>query len=119
MNAPKVSLDMVRTRLYGDASFARRMHNLRAFILRCGPRSHATKSIEKCLSKWVPERGNKLKFEINGQMFFVNFVPEEGRWFCYAPTPTGMQKIPVSMDTAPFDASFMTAMDEEAKEVLN
>ena len=52
-------------------------------------------------------------------MFFVNFVAEEGRWFCYAPTPTGLQKIPVSMDTAPFDASFMIAADEQAKEVLN
>lgn len=49
----------------------------------------------------------------------VNFVPEEGRWYCYAPTATGMQKIPVSMDSAPFDASFMTSMDEEAKEVVN
>ena len=65
------------------------------------------------------ERGQELRFEINGQMFFVNFVAEEGRWFCYAPTPTGLQKIPVSMDTAPFDASFMIAADEQAKEVLN
>ncbi|HTR26523.1 MAG TPA: hypothetical protein VMI10_21305 [Terriglobales bacterium] len=60
-----------------------------------------------------------MRFEINGQMFFVNFVPEEGRWFCYAPTPTGLQKIPVSMDSVPFDASFMIAADEQAKEVLN
>ena len=51
-------------------------------------------------------------------MFFVNFVPEEGRWFCYAPTPTGMQKIPVSMDTAPFEG-FTMAVDEQAKEVVN
>jgi len=51
-------------------------------------------------------------------MFFVNFVPEEGRWFCFAPTPTGMQKIPVSMDAAPFEG-FSVAMDEQAKEVVN
>ena len=37
-------------------------------------------------------------------MFFVNFVPEEGRWYCYAPTATGMQKIPVSMDATPFES---------------
>jgi hypothetical protein len=51
-------------------------------------------------------------------MFFVNFVPEEGRWYCYAPTGTGVQKIPVSMDVAPFEA-FTVAVDEQAKEVLN
>lgn len=51
-------------------------------------------------------------------MFFVNFVPEEGRWFCYAPTATGVQKIPVSVDAAPFEA-FTIELDEQAKEVVN
>jgi len=51
-------------------------------------------------------------------MFFVNFVPEEGRWFCYAPTATGMQKIPVSIDASPFEA-FDVAVDEQAKEIVN
>jgi hypothetical protein len=51
-------------------------------------------------------------------MFFVNFVPEEGRWFCYAPTDTGLQKIPVSVDASPFQA-FTVQMDEQAKEVVN
>ncbi len=61
---------------------------------------------------------SKLRFEVNGQVFFVNFVPEEGRWYCFAPTATGMQRIPVSMDTAPF-AEFTIAVDEQAKEVVN
>ena len=52
-------------------------------------------------------------------MFFVNFVPEEGRWYCYAPTATGVRRIPVAMDTAPFAASFMVAADEQAKEIVN
>jgi hypothetical protein len=51
-------------------------------------------------------------------MFFVNFVPEEGRWYCYAPTGNGAQRIPVVTDTAPFDA-FAIPMDEQAKEVVN
>jgi hypothetical protein len=59
-----------------------------------------------------------MRFEVNGQMFFVNFVPEEGRWFCYAPTATGMQKIPVSMDASPYGA-FTVEQDEQAKEVVN
>lgn len=51
-------------------------------------------------------------------MFFVNFVPEEGRWYCYAPTPTGVQRVPVSMDAAPFE-SFTVQQDEQAKEVVH
>jgi len=68
--------------------------------------------------KRAPERGNQLRFEVNDQMFFVNFVPEEGRWYCYAPTGTGVQRIPVSMDAAPFEA-FAIPMDEQAKEIVN
>ncbi len=59
-----------------------------------------------------------MRFEVNGQMFFVTFVPAEGRWFCYAPSATGMQKIPVSMDASPFEA-FTVEQDEQAKEVVN
>ena len=51
-----------------------------------------------------------MRFEVNGQMFFVNFVPEEGRWFCYAPADTGLQKIPVSIDASPFEA-FTVALE--------
>ncbi len=61
---------------------------------------------------------SELRFEVNGQMFFVNFVPEEGRWYCFAPTAMGMQRIPVSMDAAPFEA-FTVAVDEQAKEIVN
>jgi hypothetical protein len=59
-----------------------------------------------------------LRFEVNGEMFFVNFVPEEGRWFCYALTAAGMQRVPVSMDSTPFE-SFTVQQDEQAKEVVN
>jgi len=62
---------------------------------------------------------NELRFEVNGQMFFVNFVPEEGRWYCYAPTETGVQRIPVASDMPPFEATFMFPVDEQTKEILN
>jgi len=65
------------------------------------------------------EEANKLGFELNGQTFFVNFVPEEGRWYCYAPTQHGIQRVPVSTDSAPFDAAFVLPLDEQAKEVVN
>jgi hypothetical protein len=68
----------------------------------------------ECGQKW----GSELRFEVNGQIFFVNFVPEEGRWYCFAPTSTGVQRIPVSMDATPFQA-FVVAMDEQAKESVN
>ena len=64
------------------------------------------------------KEGNELRFEVNGQMFFVNFVPEEGRWYCYAPTEHGVQRVPVSTDSAPFEA-FTVSVDEQAKEVVN
>ena len=51
-------------------------------------------------------------------MFFVNFVPEEGRWYCYAPTAMGAQRIPGSLDASPFEA-YTVALDEQAKEVVN
>ena len=61
---------------------------------------------------------SKLRFEVNGQMFFVHFVPEEGRWYCSAPTATGVQRIPVSIDASPFEA-FTVSVDEQEKEVVN
>ena len=70
------------------------------------------------MEEWTQKEESELRFEVNGQMFFVNFVPEEGRWYCYAPTPTGMQKIPVAMDAAPFE-NFAVPMDELSKEVVN
>jgi len=61
---------------------------------------------------------SELRFEVNGQMFFVNFIPEEGRWYCFAPTATGVQRIPVSMDASPYE-EFTVSLDEQAKEVVN
>ena len=66
----------------------------------------------------IGKEESELRFEVNGQMFFVNFIPEEGRWYCFAPTATGVQRIPVSMDASPFEA-FTVAVDEQEKEVVN
>ena len=67
----------------------------------------------------IGKEESELRFEVNGQIFFVNFVPEEGRWYCFAPTATGVQRIPVSMDAEPFEAAFTVALDEQAKEIVN
>ena len=39
-----------------------------------------------------------MHFQVNGQPYFVNFVPAEGKWFMFAPSPHGMQRIPVADD---------------------
>jgi hypothetical protein len=75
-------------------------------------------ALQKSAARVYIVEDKQLRFEVNGQMFFVNFVPEEGRWYCYAPTESGMQSIPVSMDAAPFE-SFTVQQDEQAKEVVN
>jgi hypothetical protein len=42
-----------------------------------------------------------LHFEVKDQPYFLNFVPEQGRWFLFQPTPSGIQAIPVVTDEAP------------------
>ena len=44
-----------------------------------------------------------MQFEINDQVYFVNFLPSEGRWYLFTSTGGGMIKIPVAMDAAPFE----------------
>jgi len=41
-----------------------------------------------------------LKFEVNGQQYFLAFVEEENRLYVFAPTPMGMNRIPVYVDAA-------------------
>ena len=40
-----------------------------------------------------------MQFQVNGQPYFLNFVPSEGKWFMFAPSPHGMQKIAVADDS--------------------
>jgi hypothetical protein len=44
-----------------------------------------------------------MQFEVNNQMYVVNFVPEEGRWYVLAPTDTGVVRIPVEVDEPFYD----------------
>jgi hypothetical protein len=39
-----------------------------------------------------------LQFEVNGQNYFLDFVEDERRWFVFAPTMTGINRIPVYVD---------------------
>jgi hypothetical protein len=51
-------------------------------------------------------------------MYFVNFVPDEGRWYVFTPTEEGMIRIPVAMDAAPFE-NFAVAPEEEKKRIVH
>ncbi|HKW24512.1 MAG TPA: hypothetical protein VJN48_01935 [Terriglobales bacterium] len=39
-----------------------------------------------------------MQFAINGNEYFLSFVPEEGQWFVFTPTAEGLQRVPVVHD---------------------
>jgi hypothetical protein len=51
-------------------------------------------------------------------MYFVNFVPDEGRWYVFSPTDDGMIRIPVAMDEAPFE-NFTVSPEEGKKRIVH
>ena len=59
-----------------------------------------------------------MHFEVNDQMYVMNFVPAEGRWYVLAPTETGVVRIPVAMDEPVYD-TFGFSEDQEKKDVVN
>jgi hypothetical protein len=68
--------------------------------------------------KFLGSREATLQFEVNDQMYFVNFVPDEGRWYVFTPSEEGMIRIPVAMDAAPFE-NFAVAPEEEKKRIVH
>jgi hypothetical protein len=56
-----------------------------------------------------------MQFQIKGQPYFLSFVPSEGRWFMYAPSLNGMQKIPVADDAhTHFEKFVVPPMEDES-----
>ena len=39
-----------------------------------------------------------MQFEINDQSYFLNYVEDEGRWYVFQPTGSGVIRIPVEME---------------------
>ena len=53
---------------------------------------------------WAEPKGRfKLQFEVNGQPYFLAFVEEERRWFVFAPTTSGVRRIPVYVDAVKYE----------------
>jgi len=45
----------------------------------------------------------KLQFEANGQTYFLNFAEDEERWYVFAQTLTGVNRIPVYVDAPKYE----------------
>lgn len=41
-----------------------------------------------------------MQFEVNGQSYFLNYLPDEERWALFRPGPQGIEQIPVAEDSA-------------------
>jgi hypothetical protein len=64
--------------------------------------------------QWNLERINKLQFQVNGKDYFLAFVEDEKRWYVFAPTPQGVQRIPVYVDAPNY--SRMAASQEKSSD---
>jgi len=49
-----------------------------------------------------------LQFEVNGKQYFLAFVEDERRWYVFSPTPQGMHRIPVYVDTPTLGSESIT-----------
>lgn len=49
------------------------------------------------------ERGNELQFRIRDQEYFLAFVEQEKRWYVFAPTPEGVNRLPVYVDEVKYE----------------
>ena len=48
------------------------------------------------------EGKNQLQFKIKDQDYFLAFVEQEKRWYVFAPTSEGVNRIPVYVDAAKY-----------------
>jgi hypothetical protein len=58
-----------------------------------------------------------LEFEVNGQKYFLGFVEDDRRWYVFAPTARGLNRIPVYVD-APAIGKIVLA-DESKQTITN
>jgi hypothetical protein len=64
-------------------------------------------------------RGSPLQFEVNGQLYFLNFEPSEGRWFVYESTKDGILTMAVHDDAPPLVMPSTLMLDPLEKEKVN
>jgi hypothetical protein len=57
----------------------------------------------KFVASFLTQGRLKLQFEANGQTYFLNFADDEGRWYVFAQTLTGINRIPVYVDAPKYE----------------
>ena len=50
-----------------------------------------------------------MHFKVKGVPYFLNFVPEQGRWLLYQATPTGIRRISLVDDARLGSSGFLFA----------
>ena len=63
-------------------------------------------------------RKSKLQFEVNNQEYFLNYVEDEGLWYVFRPTGSGVIRIPVKME-AVHSEHFAFAPESGKKRVVH
>jgi hypothetical protein len=58
----------------------------------------------KSVNPWLVFRNgvNTLQFKIKDQDYFLAFVEQEKRWYVFAPTSEGVNRIPVYVDATKY-----------------
>jgi len=66
------------------------------------------------------EQGEKVQFAVNGQEYYVSFVPEEGQWFVFTPTAQGLYRTPVVHDDElPIGSPVVVIPEDEDRKIVN
>jgi hypothetical protein len=61
-----------------------------------------------------------VQFAVNGNEYFLSFVPEEGQWFVFTPTAEGLQRVPVVHDDElPIGNPVVVIPEEEGRKTIN
>ena len=61
-----------------------------------------------------------MQFAVNGNEYFLSFVPEEGEWFVFTPTAEGLHRVPVVHDDElPLDSPVVVVPGEEGRKTIN
>jgi hypothetical protein len=55
-----------------------------------------------------------LDFQVNDQTYFLGLGDEEGEWEVFVASPNGPRRIPVYVDTAPYDDVKIVAKHRES-----
>ena len=88
-----------RGRLAGFGSAA-----VPAAVVGTGPAARTAEGATPARRRRCGFRGEeKLQFEVNGQDYFLNFAEDEAYWYVLAPTLTGIQRIPVYVDSPSYE----------------